>query len=138
MASSYTSAPRRAVEVAFNPAMRAGRYDEALALAEAANDGAKIREVLSVQAEAARLNEGLLRDPSRLEALSQRYPPYRQHWLDGRGLPAVTVAVSEIAIGEVLRSPVAIGRTFVVGRRVPPRVIEAIAALTELPVPSGG
>ncbi|MDP2273446.1 MAG: flagellar hook-length control protein FliK [Archangium sp.] len=46
-------APKRALEVAFGPALRAGRLDEALALAEAANDEAKIREVLAVQASAA-------------------------------------------------------------------------------------
>lgn len=46
-------APKRAVEIAFGPALRAGRHDEALALAEAANDAAKIREVLEVQAAAA-------------------------------------------------------------------------------------
>ncbi|MBL8914022.1 MAG: flagellar hook-length control protein FliK, partial [Archangium sp.] len=39
-------APARAVEVAFAPAMRAGRHAEALALADAAQDAAKQREAL--------------------------------------------------------------------------------------------
>ena len=46
-------APKRALEIAFGPAMRAGRHDEALSLAEAAKDAAKVREVLGVQADAA-------------------------------------------------------------------------------------
>lgn len=46
-------APKRALEVAFAPAMRGGRHDEALALAEAAADGAKLREVLELMATAA-------------------------------------------------------------------------------------
>jgi hypothetical protein len=91
-----------------------------------------------VQAEAFQLIETLRHDPSQLEALSQRHAPYREHWIDGRGLPAVTAAVHEVAIGEVLRTPATVGRSFVVGRRIPPHVPEPIAALIELPVPSGG
>ncbi len=46
-------APRRALEVAFTPALRSGRLDEALTLAEAAHDEPRIREVLGGQALAA-------------------------------------------------------------------------------------
>lgn len=86
----------------------------------------------SVLAEAVRLNEALRRDPSQLETLSQRYVPYREHWIDGRGLPAVTVAVREVAIGEVLRAPATVASTIVVGRRIPPRA-EAPLAVVEQP-----
>jgi hypothetical protein len=92
----------------------------------------------SVQAEAHRLNEVLRREPAQLGALSQQYARYRQQWIDGRGLPTVTVAVREVAIGEVLRGPAAVGRTFVVGRRTPPRSVVPVAALLELPGTSGG
>lgn len=46
-------APKRALEVAFTPAVRSGRLDEALLLAEAAGDAVKVREVLAAQAVAA-------------------------------------------------------------------------------------
>ncbi len=47
------NAPARALEVAFVPAMRAARHDEALTLAEAAQDPARLREVLQLLAAAA-------------------------------------------------------------------------------------
>lgn len=46
-------APKRALEVAWAPAMRAARHDEALSLAEAAQDEGKQREVLQLMATAA-------------------------------------------------------------------------------------
>ncbi|MFO0597953.1 MAG: flagellar hook-length control protein FliK [Myxococcaceae bacterium] len=46
-------APARALEVAFAPAMRAGRHDEALTLADAARDESKQREALQPLALAA-------------------------------------------------------------------------------------
>jgi hypothetical protein len=90
-----------------------------------------------VQAEALQLDEALQRDPSQLELLSQKYARYREQWVDGRGLPALTVAVREVGIGEMLRAPVAVVRNFVVGRRIAPRTEAPIAALIELPAPSG-
>lgn len=45
-------APQRALEVAFTPALRGGRFDEAVSLAEAAHDTQKLREALRAQAEA--------------------------------------------------------------------------------------
>lgn len=43
-------APARALEVAFTPALRGGRFDEAVSLAEAAGDAGKLREALRAQA----------------------------------------------------------------------------------------
>lgn len=45
-------APARALDVAFAPALRDGRYDEAVSLAEAAGDEAKVRAALKAHAEA--------------------------------------------------------------------------------------
>ncbi len=45
-------APKRALEVAFAAALRGGRHDEAVALAEAAGDDPKLLEALRAQAEA--------------------------------------------------------------------------------------
>jgi len=91
-----------------------------------------------VQAEALRLNEALRQDPTQLAVLSQRHTPYRDQWFEGRGLPAVTVAVREIEIGQGLRAPATVGNTIVVGRRIAPSTPEPIAALSELPGTGGG
>ncbi|MFZ5443840.1 MAG: tetratricopeptide repeat protein [Myxococcota bacterium] len=70
-------APARALEVAFGPALRAGRLDEALTLAEAAGDAARVREVLELQARSAPTGEAaaryvaLLRDAGEVSALAQ-------------------------------------------------------------------
>lgn len=94
--------------------------------------------VASVQAEATRLSNELRQDPSRLEALSQRYSPYRDQWLDGRGLPELTAAIREVAVGEVLPTPTRSGRYFLIGRRVPPRAFPPVTALIDLPAPPPG
>ncbi len=92
----------------------------------------------SVEAEAVRLNELLRRDPSQLEVLSKQYPRYRQQWIDGRGQAVLAVAVREVAVGDVLRVPAAVGRSFVIGMRIPPSAVAPVAALIELPASPGG
>ncbi|HKO93665.1 MAG TPA: hypothetical protein VJU61_21075, partial [Polyangiaceae bacterium] len=92
----------------------------------------------SVQAQAHMLGEELRRDPARLEALSQRYEPLRDQWLDGRGLAQLSVALRALAIGEWLPAPVAVAGLFVVGRRVAAHDETPVAALLELPARSGG
>lgn len=91
----------------------------------------------SVQAEAQRLTDELRRNPSQLEALWEQHAPYRDQWWDGRGLPELTEAVREVAIGDVLREPPRSGTLFLVGRRTEPRTQAPIAALLELPARSG-
>ncbi|HKO93286.1 MAG TPA: peptidylprolyl isomerase, partial [Polyangiaceae bacterium] len=91
----------------------------------------------NVQAEALRLNEALRRDPSQLDLLSQRYAPYREHWVEGRGLPEVTAAVREVSVGEVLRVPARVGTSIVIGRRIAAHAPEPVAALSELPLGNG-
>lgn len=46
-------APKRALDVAFAPALREGRFDEAVMFAEAASDAVKMREALRAHAESA-------------------------------------------------------------------------------------
>ena len=87
----------------------------------------------SVQAEARRLSEELRRSPSKLPSLSQQYGPYRDHWLDGRGLPELTAALRDVKVGNVLVEPVRSGTVFLVARRVAPRNPAPLAALVELP-----
>lgn len=102
----------------------------------AAPDGdAKSRT--SVHAEARRLSEELRRDPSKLEGLSRQHARYHAQWRDGRGLPELSVAVREVAVGDVLREPPRSGALFLVGRRVSIRTKTPLAALSELPALGG-
>lgn len=60
---------------------------------------------------------------------------FRQHWVEGRGEPALTAALLRLDVGERLPEPVPSPNSYVVGRRIEPPPLETAEALLDLSSP---